>query len=100
NIILEASSQPGDLVLDAFVGSGTTALAATRMGRRWIAIDSGKLAMYTAQGRLLKEAGQGDETPTLSTAASFDVCAAGLYDNSLLEELEPDDYRKFALELF
>jgi DNA modification methylase len=32
-------SKPGDIVLDPFVGSGTTAVAAQRLGRRWIGID-------------------------------------------------------------
>src|SRR5205085_8213724 len=39
HIMLDASSKPGDFVLDAFVGSGTAAVAAERMGRRWVAID-------------------------------------------------------------
>lgn len=37
--IILASSDPGDVVLDPFVGSGTTAAAAKRLGRRWIGID-------------------------------------------------------------
>lgn len=98
--IIDASSNPGDLVLDGFVGSGTTAMAAEQLGRRWIGIDSGKLAIYATQGRLLKEAGQGESAPSLSTTAAFDVCAAGLYDNTLLEQLPPDEYTAFALELF
>jgi DNA modification methylase len=98
--IVAAASNEGDLVADFFCGSGTALVAADRLNRRWIGIDSGKLAIYTTQGRLLKDAGQGGGDPTLSTAAAFDVCAAGLYDNELLEQLEPDDYREFALELF
>jgi site-specific DNA-methyltransferase (adenine-specific) len=38
--IIAASSDTGDLVVDPFVGSGTTGLAATRMGRRFIGIDT------------------------------------------------------------
>jgi DNA modification methylase len=37
--ILLASTQPGDLVLDPFFGSGTTGEAARRLGRRWIGIE-------------------------------------------------------------
>ena len=37
--IILASSNPGDIVLDPFVGSGTTAAAAKRLGRRYIGID-------------------------------------------------------------
>ena len=39
--IVLASSDPGDLVLDAFCGSGTSLEAAHRNGRRWIGVDSG-----------------------------------------------------------
>lgn len=37
--IIRASSNPGDIVLDPFCGSGTTAVAAERLGRRWLAMD-------------------------------------------------------------
>jgi 16S rRNA G966 N2-methylase RsmD len=51
--ILRASSNPGDLVLDAFVGSGTTAVVAEKLGRRWVACDASPLAIHTARKRLL-----------------------------------------------
>ena len=51
--IISAASNEGDAVLDAFSGSGTTAVAAQRLGRRWIAIDSGRLAVKTTVKRLL-----------------------------------------------
>jgi 16S rRNA G966 N2-methylase RsmD len=50
--IIRASSNPGDIVLDCFAGSGTTAAVAEKLGRRWIAMDCGKLAIYTIQKRL------------------------------------------------
>ena len=40
--IITASCPPAGLVLDCFLGSGTTAEAAERLGRRWIGIDNGK----------------------------------------------------------
>lgn len=46
-------TQQGDIVLDAFMGSGTTLAVAEKLGRRWIGMDCGKLAIYTAQKRLL-----------------------------------------------
>lgn len=49
-----ASSNPGDLVLDAFAGSGTTAAVAESLGRQWIAIDNAKLALETMVWRLAK----------------------------------------------
>ena len=51
--ILQMASNPGDLVLDAFVGSGTTAVACERQGRRWIACDLGRFSIHTTRKRLL-----------------------------------------------
>ncbi|MFR9012836.1 MAG: site-specific DNA-methyltransferase [Desulfovibrio piger] len=39
--ILQIATNPGDLVLDSFLGSGTTAAVAHKMGRRWIGIELG-----------------------------------------------------------
>lgn len=50
--VILASSNRGDIVLDSFSGSGTTAAVAEKLGRRWIAMDCGKLAIYTVQKRL------------------------------------------------
>jgi adenine-specific DNA-methyltransferase len=51
-LIVSAASDPGDLVLDCYAGSGTTLAAAAALGRRWIGIDSGTLAVALAQRRL------------------------------------------------
>lgn len=53
--IIEASTNSGDLVLDPFCGSGTTLLAAERLNRRWIGIDSSAAAVQTARERLAAE---------------------------------------------
>jgi len=50
--IICASSNPGDLILDCFVGSGTTAAVAQKLGRRWIAADVNKGAIQTTSKRL------------------------------------------------
>jgi DNA modification methylase len=51
--ILKASSNENDLVLDIFGGSGTTAVVAEKLGRRWITGDLGRFAIHTARKRLL-----------------------------------------------
>jgi DNA modification methylase len=51
--IISSSSNEGDIVLDCFAGSGTTAGVAEKLGRRWIAMDCGKLAVYTTQKRII-----------------------------------------------
>ena len=100
--IVEASSNPGDLVLDAFVGSGTTIVAAEETSRRWIGIDSSPTAIETTIKRLAhgsepmgdfvngkkakaKTASLFDHPSALRT--SFDLYAsdttAGISENSL-----------------
>jgi DNA modification methylase len=52
--IVKASSNPGDLVLDCFIGSGTTAAVAQKLGRRWIGCDINKGAIQITSKRLQK----------------------------------------------
>jgi len=51
--VVRASSNPGDLVLDGCVGSGTTAVVAEKLGRRWIVCDASPLAIHATRKRLL-----------------------------------------------
>lgn len=51
--IIEASSNPGDIVADIFCGSGTTLVASERLGRRWVGCDLGRFAIHTTRKRLL-----------------------------------------------
>jgi len=50
--MISASSNPGDLVLDPFVGSGTTCKVADVLGRKWIGIDINKTYIEMAKKRL------------------------------------------------
>jgi site-specific DNA-methyltransferase (adenine-specific) len=50
--IVRASSNPGDLVADFFGGSGTTAVAAAKLGRRYLYVDESPEAAVIAQKRL------------------------------------------------
>lgn len=51
--VINIASNPGDLVADFFVGSGTTAVVAERLDRRWIAADLGRFAVHTTRKRLM-----------------------------------------------
>ncbi len=51
--IINLSTNEGDLVADFFVGSGTTAAVAEKLGRKWIASDLGKFAIHTTRKRLI-----------------------------------------------
>lgn len=50
--IVEASSDPGDVVLDPFCGCGTATIAAQKTGRRWIGIDITYLSIAVMKARL------------------------------------------------
>jgi hypothetical protein len=47
-------SHPGDVVADFFIGGGTTAAVAQRLGRRWIACDSSRVAVSVTLNRLVQ----------------------------------------------
>ncbi|WP_081372238.1 DNA methyltransferase [Dehalococcoides mccartyi] len=99
--VLQVSSEPGDLVLDAFVGSGSTAVAAERQKRRWIAIDLSRFSIHTTRKRLLNEDG----------CSPFEVLNLGKYERQYWQGVsfgsgsrdEPTalhQYFKFILDLY
>lgn len=102
--IIKASSNPGDIVLDCFAGSGTTLAVAEKLGRQWIGVDCGKLAIYTMQKRLLNISESKDlENPKKQYGRQcnpFTLFNAGLYDYRMIKELPWEQYREFALRLF
>lgn len=56
--IIKASSNPGDIVFDCFMGSGTTQAVAMKLGRRFLGADINLGAIQTTTKRLLKVAGE------------------------------------------
>jgi site-specific DNA-methyltransferase (adenine-specific) len=52
--IIQASSEPGDVVLDFFAGSGTTGFVANELGRRFILVDQNPESIEVIKGRLPK----------------------------------------------
>jgi DNA modification methylase len=98
--IIKASSNEGDLILDCFCGSGTTAAAAEKLNRRWITCDLGRFAIHTTRKRLLG----------IDKVKPFIVQNMGKYErqqwmkaefenpeNRLLQER---DYKYFIIELY
>ena len=66
--VISASSNPGDIVLDPFSGSGTTAAVARKLGRRFIGIE--REPAYVALGEARVAAVEGGVAPTLLTTPS------------------------------
>jgi len=99
--IIKASSNEGDLVLDCFAGSGTTAAVAEKLNRRWITADLGRFAIHTTRKRLL----------SIPDVRPFVVQNLGKYERQAWQSAEfgEDDqkaalaqarYRKFILDLY
>jgi site-specific DNA-methyltransferase (adenine-specific)/adenine-specific DNA-methyltransferase len=98
--VIECSTEKGDLVLDAFAGSGTALAVAEKLGRRWIGIDCGKLAIYTIQKRILNLKKEIANKGKKLKPKPFTLYHAGLYDFPKLKKLNRKDWCLFALHLF
>lgn len=99
--IIIASSNPGDLVLDCFAGSGTTGAVVEKLGRRWIMVDVSKFAIYTMLKRTLSLKEGISQKGKVLRPKPFVLYNAGLYfDGKYLKGLDDEEYKKFALELF
>jgi adenine-specific DNA-methyltransferase len=103
--ILTASSNAGDLVLDCFAGSGTSAVSSEKLGRRWIACDLGRFAIHTARKRLLSTPGVkpfvvqnlGKYERQVWQSAEFRTGGDGGLEQQHQKERA---YRKFILDLY
>jgi len=99
--IIKASSNPSDIVLDCFAGSGTTGAVAEKLGRRWIMCDVSKFAIYTMIKRMLSLKEKIGQKGKVLKPKPFVLYNAGLYfDGGYLKRLNDEKYKKFALELF
>ena len=98
--IINASSNEDDIVLDCFCGSGTTAVVAEKLGRRWITCDLGRFAIHTTRKRLL----------SFDNVKPFVVQNLGKYERQAWQAAEFSDptqraniqlrYRNFILQLY
>jgi DNA modification methylase len=98
--IIKASSNEGDIILDCFCGSGTTATVAEKLSRRWITCDLGRFAIHTTRKRLL----------SIENIKPFVVQNLGKYERQAWQTAEFADlaqranvqlrYRNFILDLY
>jgi adenine-specific DNA-methyltransferase len=68
--VLAMASDPGDWVIDPFLGSGTTAAVAHKMSRKWIGVESGDHLMTLAEPRLRRVV-DGDDSTGITTDVGF-----------------------------
>jgi adenine-specific DNA-methyltransferase len=96
--VLNASSDPGNLVLDCFVGSGTTAEVCEDLGRKWIACDMSRFAIQMTRKRLLG----------ITEVKPFVVQNLGKYERQIWQvaefgeqaEAKQAAYRKLIVDLY
>lgn len=94
--IIRISSNPGDLVVDPFSGSGTTLAVAKKLGRRWLGMDLSDDYVKYANERL-ENAREGDPlNGPADPVASAPTTAGGrrLKDHPLLPTFKPEDFSK------
>lgn len=101
--IIEASTNPGDIVFDFFGGSGTTMAVAEKLNRKWIMCDLGKLSYFTMQKRLLNIANTNDLVKGGKYGQDpkpFISCKLGMYDLKETLSMEWEKYKNFVSQLF
>ena len=89
--IIEISTNPGDIVLDCFSGSGTTAATAHKMGRRWVASELLSATMDTFTKPRLVKVVKGIDPGGITISESREAPD----DTDLPEGLEPEAARGF-----
>lgn len=105
-LFIKAGTNEGDIVLDFFGGSGTTAAVAEKLNRKWITCDIGKLAFYTIQKRLINIESSNsvnypkEKKPHGKAAKSFVTVNTGHYDLKKVFELQNQEYCDFVMNLF
>lgn len=92
--IINASSNPGDVVLDPFCGCGTTVDAAQKLGRRWAGIDITYIAIDLIEKRLLNTYGKEIEGTYAVTGIPHDKAAA-----YALFKKNPFDFERWAVSM-
>jgi DNA modification methylase len=96
--IIKASSNKGDVVLDPFVGGGTTIAVAEKLGRQWIGIDQSVQAIKVTEFRLEKQYGALEEQDSLFTAPY--TVQLHKYDKDTLFNEDPFKFETWIIQQF
>lgn len=86
--IIHIATNPGDIVLDCFAGSGTTAAVAHKMGRRWVAVEllESTLTQFTLPR--LRKVIEGEQGGISTTQGRADKTPNGLPDGVSMEDAQ------------
>ena len=95
-VILGACPKDGS-VADFFVGGGTTAAVAQRLGRRWIACDQSRVAVAITADRLTRQI---EEIGAAIVVPDFTIEHWGVYETRRLADMPPEQFRAFVIKCF
>ena len=96
--IMAASSNPGEVIADFFVGGGTAPTVAQRLGRRWIACDQSRVAVAITADRITRLVE--DKVGRLFPVPDFTIENWGVYETGRLSKTPPEQFRQFVLRAF
>jgi DNA modification methylase len=96
--IIKASSNKGDVVLDPFMGGGTTIAVAEKLGRQWIGIDQSVMAIKVTEFRLEKQYGTIEHHKTLFPSPY--TVQLHKYDEETLFNEDPFKFETWIIQQF
>ncbi len=96
--IINGATEEGDVVADFFIGGGTTAAVAQRLGRRWIASDQSRVAVAITADRIARLVEE--TTGKMFPVPDFTVEHWGVYEAGRLSKTPPPQFREFVLRAF
>ncbi len=96
--IILAATNDKEVVADFFIGGGTTAAVAQRLGRRWIACDQSRVAAALTADRITRQVEE--QTGKLFEVPDFTIEHWGVYEAKRLADMPPDHFRAFVLRCF
>ncbi|MGV0035940.1 MAG: site-specific DNA-methyltransferase [Candidatus Azotimanducaceae bacterium WSBS_2022_MAG_OTU7] len=94
--VIEIATNPGDLILDSFAGSGTTGAVAHKMGRRWIMVELGEHCHTHIMPRLQKVI-DGDDPGGITKAVSWQGGGGFRYYRVAPSMLEKDKWGNWVI---
>lgn len=95
--IFEISTQPGDLVLDSFLGTGSTSAVAHKMGRKWIGIELGEHVNTHCRPRLVRVV-DGSDAAGITKSVGWDGGGGFKFYNLAPSLLRKDSFGNFVID--
>lgn len=101
--IISCATDANDVVADFFIGGGTTAAVAQRLGRRWIACDQSKIAVAVTLDRvvgIIQQQNSEGTQHTLGDTPDISLEHWGIYETPALTKLSEEQFRHFIIHAY